>query len=137
DQGNFRPRISRARRGRARTALRAVSMGRRQRRAPVPAACRNNYRGSLLIMLNLPILRWGQPYTSLEQDSVIHFLTGETLAKVSQANTGLLARDMRFAQRARDVLTEIPIRDLIEMMKKAGNLYSDGVLPTGDGEQSA
>ena len=46
-------------------------------------------------MLNLPILRWGQPYTSLEQDTVVHFITGETLAKVSQANTGLLGRDMR------------------------------------------
>ena len=31
-------------------------------------------------MLNMPILRWGQPYTSLEQDSVIHFLTGEPAA---------------------------------------------------------
>ena len=47
-------------------------------------------------MLNIPILRWGQkPYTSLEQDHVIHFLTGETLARVSQANTGLLGRDIR------------------------------------------
>ena len=49
-------------------------------------------------MLNLPILRWGQPYTSLEQDTVRHFITGETLAKVSQANTGLLGRDMRQAR---------------------------------------
>ena len=32
-------------------------------------------------MLNMPILRWGQPYTSLEQDDVIHFITGETLAQ--------------------------------------------------------
>src|SRR5467141_983281 len=68
-------------------------------------------------MLNLPFLRWGQPYTSLEQDTVAHFLTGQTLAKVSQANTGLLGRDMRQARRAREVLTEIPIADLIEMMK--------------------
>ena len=72
-------------------------------------------------MLNLPILRWGQPYTSLEQDSVIHFLTGETLAKVSQANAGLLGRDMRQAHRAREVLTAIPISELIEMMKKAAD----------------
>ena len=64
-------------------------------------------------MLNLPILRWGQPYTSLEQDTVAHFITGETLAKVSQANTGLLGRDMRQAHRAREVLTAIPIADLI------------------------
>src|SRR6476619_5163649 len=87
-------------------------------------------------MLNLPIWRWGQPYTSLDHDTVAHFLTGQTLAKVSQANTGLLGRDMRQARRARNVLTEIPVSDLIAMMKKAGDLYLNGTLPMGDGAQS-
>jgi acyl-CoA reductase-like NAD-dependent aldehyde dehydrogenase len=87
-------------------------------------------------MLNLPILRWGQPYTSLEQDTVVHFSTGETLARVSQANGGLLGRDMRYARRAREVLTSIPIADLIEMMKKAADLYLSAALPMGDGEQT-
>src|SRR6267154_1883036 len=87
-------------------------------------------------MLNIPVLRWGRPYTSLEVDNVIHFATGETLAKVSQAIPGLLAKDIRQAQRARDVLCEIPIRDLINMMKKAGELYKDATLPMGDGVQS-
>src|SRR6266704_82376 len=87
-------------------------------------------------MLNIPVLRWGRPYTSLEVDNVIHFSTGETLAKVSQANPGLLAKDIRQAQRARDVLCEIPIRELINMMKKAGELYKDATLPMGDGVQS-
>ena len=87
-------------------------------------------------MLNLPILRWGRAYTSLEQDQVVHFLTGETLARVSQANTGLLGRDMRLAQRARDVLTEIPIPELIEIMKRAADFYLTGALPMGDGVQT-
>src|SRR5947208_8015133 len=87
-------------------------------------------------MLNIPVLRWGKHYTSLEVDNVIHFSTGETLAKVSQANPGLLAKDIRQAQRARDVLCEIPFRDLISMMKKAGELYRDATLPMGDGVQS-
>ena len=87
-------------------------------------------------MINIPILRWGQPYTSMESDSVVHFITGETLAKVSQANPGLLAKDIRKAQRARDVLREIPCRDLIQMMKKAADFYRDGTLPMGDGSQS-
>src|SRR6266853_705981 len=87
-------------------------------------------------MLNIPVLRWGRPYTSLEVDNVIHFSTGETLAKVSQANPGLLAKDIRQAQRARDVLCEIPIRDLVSMMKKAAGLYKDATLPMGDSEQS-
>src|SRR5687767_8805721 len=87
-------------------------------------------------MVKIPILRWGQPYESLELDSVNHFVTGETLAKVSQSNPGLLAKDMKKAGRARGVLREIPIRDLIERMKKAGELYRDATLPMGDGHQS-
>ncbi|MGH9723270.1 MAG: aldehyde dehydrogenase family protein, partial [Bryobacteraceae bacterium] len=87
-------------------------------------------------MLNLPILRWGRPYTSLEQDEVAHFLTGETLARVSQANTGLLGRDMRDAWRARASLAEIPVSELVKMMKKAADYYLNATLPMGDGEQS-
>ena len=87
-------------------------------------------------MLNIPVLRWGTPYTSLQIDDVVHFSTGETLAKVSQANPGLLARDIRFAQRARDVLRKIPVRELIAIMKKAGDLYLNATLPLGDGTQS-
>src|SRR5438876_2933247 len=87
-------------------------------------------------MVKIPILRWGQPYQSLELNDVIHFVTGETLAKVGQANAGLVAKDMRYAQRARDVLREIPCRELVQMMKKAGELYRDATLTMGDGQQS-
>lgn len=89
-----------------------------------------------MAILNIPILRWGQPYTSLDTDDVVHFITGETLARVSQANTGLLGRDMRLADRARQVLTEIPVAELIGIMKKAADLYLNGTLPMGDGEQT-
>ena len=87
-------------------------------------------------MLNLPILRWGKPYDSLEIDHVVHFVTGEPIAKVSQANGGLLQRDMRFAQRARDVLRELSPDDLLARVKKAGELYLNATLPMGDGQQS-
>jgi acyl-CoA reductase-like NAD-dependent aldehyde dehydrogenase len=87
-------------------------------------------------MVNIPILRWGQPYTSLDADNVVHFITGETLAKVSQANPGLLAKDIRFAQRARNALRDIPCRELSAMMKKAADLYRDATLPLGDGAQT-
>jgi acyl-CoA reductase-like NAD-dependent aldehyde dehydrogenase len=87
-------------------------------------------------MVKIPVLRWGQPYESLEFDNVIHFITGETLAKVSQANPGLHSRDMKKAQRSRDALREIPCRELVKIMKKAGELYKDATLPMGDGVQS-
>ncbi len=87
-------------------------------------------------MLKVPILRWGEPYTSLDEEDVVHFLTGESLARVSQANTGLLGRDMQLAMRARDLLSDIPAADLVEMLKKAADLYLNATLPMGDGEQS-
>ena len=34
-------------------------------------------------MLHVPILRWGKPYESLEVDEIVHFRTGEPIAKVS------------------------------------------------------
>src|SRR5213083_3216609 len=43
---------------------------------------------------------------------------------------------MRHAQRARDVLREIPIANLLQMMKKAGELYVKAELPLGDGTQT-
>jgi acyl-CoA reductase-like NAD-dependent aldehyde dehydrogenase len=87
-------------------------------------------------MLQLPVLRWGQPYTSMEVDEVVHFATGEPIAKVSRANGGLIQRDMRKAQRARDVLREIPIDDLIARVGNAGDLYMNATLPMGDGTQT-
>src|SRR5215218_8143923 len=87
-------------------------------------------------MLHLPVLRWGQPYDSLEKDQVVHFSTGEPIASVSRANGGLIQRDARKAQRARDVLREIPIDDLIARAGKAGELYMSATLPMGTGTQT-
>src|SRR5436190_7994774 len=87
-------------------------------------------------MINLPVLRWGQPYTSLDTDEVVHFSDGQPIARVSRANGGLIQRDMRKARRARDVLREIPMDDLIAMAGKAGDLYLKAELPLGDGTQT-
>jgi len=87
-------------------------------------------------VINIPALRWGKPYESLETDEVVHFITGEPMAKVSQANPGLLGRDMRQAQRARDSLREFRCEQLVEKMKTVADLYMDGTLPLGDGTQS-
>ena len=88
-------------------------------------------------MLQLPVLRWGAPYTSMEVDDVVHFSTGEPMAKVSRANGGLVQRDMRKAAQARQALRAIPIDDLIDRVRRAGELYMDATLPMGDGTQTA
>ena len=87
-------------------------------------------------MLNIPVLRWGKPYTSMDADPVVHFATGEPIAKVSRANGGLIQRDMRKADQARDALRAIPMDDLIDRAGKPGELYMDAELPMGDGSQT-
>jgi acyl-CoA reductase-like NAD-dependent aldehyde dehydrogenase len=72
----------------------------------------------------------------MEVDSVVHFSTGEPIATVSRANGGLIGRDMRKAHRAREVLREIPIDDLIARVGQAGELYMNASLPMGDGTQT-
>src|SRR5687767_1737669 len=87
-------------------------------------------------MIQLPVIRWGQPYESLEFDQVTHFATGEPIAKVGRANAGMIQRDMRKAQAARDALTALDIEDLIQRVVRAGDLYMKATLPMGDGTQS-
>ncbi|HEX2476858.1 MAG TPA: aldehyde dehydrogenase family protein [Lacipirellulaceae bacterium] len=87
-------------------------------------------------MIQLPVIRWGQPYESLEVADVNHFATGEPIAKVCQAGGGIIKRDMRQAHKAREALRRIPARELIAMLGKAADLYEHGTLPMGDGQQS-
>ncbi|OFW38420.1 MAG: aldehyde dehydrogenase [Acidobacteria bacterium RIFCSPLOWO2_12_FULL_67_14] len=87
-------------------------------------------------MIHLPVLRWGEPYTSLEVDEVVHFATGEPIARVSRANGGLIQRDMRKAAREREALRAFSIEDLIARVGRAGEHYMTATLPMGDGAQS-
>ena len=88
-------------------------------------------------MIKIPVLRWGQPYDSIEADEVVHFATGEPIARVSRANPGLVQRDQRHAGRAREMLRALPIDDLLARVARAGELYARAELPLGDGWQTA
>jgi acyl-CoA reductase-like NAD-dependent aldehyde dehydrogenase len=87
-------------------------------------------------MIHLPALRWGQPYKSLEADKVVHFITGDPVAEVSQASAGIIGRDMRHRERARNVLREIPAADLVSRVERAADLFVNAELPLGDGSQT-
>ncbi|HUQ70728.1 MAG TPA: aldehyde dehydrogenase family protein [Planctomycetaceae bacterium] len=87
-------------------------------------------------MLELPILRWGKPYDSMEKADVVHFETGEVLARVHQATGAQLGMDIRHAARARDALRQFSIDQLIEMTAKAADLYLNGTLSVGTGTQT-
>lgn len=87
-------------------------------------------------MLEIPVIRWGKPYESLEKTQVVHFNTGEPIATVSSANAGLLTRDMRKASNARKVLKQFTIDQLIEKVGQAADLFEHQTLKLGNGTQS-
>lgn len=87
-------------------------------------------------MIEIPVIRWGKEYDSLEKSNIEHFATGEPIASVSQANGGLVARDMRKAQLARDALKQFSCDQLIEMVARAADLFENETLPLGDGTQT-
>jgi len=87
-------------------------------------------------VIHLPLLRWGEPYKSLDLDTVVHFATGEPIAEVSQANAGLVERDMRKAAQARAALREIPCADLIAMARNAAEIFMNDTLPLGEATQT-
>src|SRR5262245_6266463 len=87
-------------------------------------------------MIHLPVLRWGQPYTSLAVDAVVHFATGEPIATVSRANGGLIQLDMPRAPKARQARAQEAIDELSVRGGRAAELYMTATPPTGDGTQT-
>lgn len=87
-------------------------------------------------MLEIPVIRWGKEYQSMSKTDVVHFETGETLAQVNEANGGLIKMDMRKAKKAREVLRQFSIQELVDKVAAAGELFENATLPLGNGEQS-
>ena len=80
----------------------------------------------------LPILRQGRVYHSLDVAEVNHVATGEPVVRVSQANSGLVARDMKSFREGRDALRKIPAAERLRMVKEAGEIFQTATLPVGD-----
>jgi acyl-CoA reductase-like NAD-dependent aldehyde dehydrogenase len=85
-------------------------------------------------MLHIPILRQGKPYESVDKIEIVHHATGEPVARVSQANPGLISRDVN--RWDYDVLEQFTVKELIAMCKKAAELLMSGTLPVGDAKQT-
>src|SRR5262249_46844646 len=81
---------------------------------------------------HLPALRKGAPYESLEKVDVKDHRTGEVLAQVSQVNAGIIRRDIGRIGDARAELKKFTCDQLIELCRKAGEIFLTGTLPLGD-----
>ncbi len=88
------------------------------------------------LVLNLPVFRWGTPYESLESADVRHFESGELVARLGQANAGILQRDLRQAHQARLALKEVGPEKLLASYRQAAELFLHGELDVGGSRQS-
>jgi acyl-CoA reductase-like NAD-dependent aldehyde dehydrogenase len=87
-------------------------------------------------MINIPILRQGTPYTSLDIARVAHHQTREIFVEVSQANAGLIRRDLSRQEIARSSLSRFSTKELVSICSRAGEHFTNDALPLGDTAQS-
>jgi len=80
-------------------------------------------------MLHLPILRAGKPYRSINTNVLRDVRNGEPVAEVSQANRGLISRDLRGMAQRRAELREMPVDEIIERCGVAARLFTEEALP--------
>lgn len=81
-------------------------------------------------MLEIPILRLGKPYQSVESVTLVHHATGEPVARVGQANSGLIARDL--TRMNDNVFERFRIGELLDICRRAAELFLTAPLPLGD-----
>ena len=61
-------------------------------------------------MIQIPALRFGKPYTSLEKAQLTHHVTGDPVAEVSQVTGSMIARDLGQMPKLHKELAAVPVR---------------------------
>lgn len=85
-------------------------------------------------MLHIPILRNGKTYESMDKVTIVDHASGDPVAQVSMANSGLIVRDVdRMDDRC---LERFSMSELLGMCRKAADIYLNEKLPVGDTKQS-
>ena len=87
-------------------------------------------------LLHVPILRRGVPYRSLDTIRTPHYRTREPFVEISQANVGLIRRDLLNQEPARGILDSFTARELFGICARAAALFGGSTLPLGSTAQS-
>ncbi|MGA2255263.1 MAG: aldehyde dehydrogenase family protein [Thermoguttaceae bacterium] len=85
-------------------------------------------------MIDVPLLRSGQPYTSKEMLDLRDYATGESVARLSIANPGLISRDL--LHDAWTPLQDLRVEDILGMLRAAAHCFMTAPLPVGGRVQS-
>ncbi len=88
-------------------------------------------------MLHIPILRQGTQYRSLDIARVPHHQSREIFVEVSQANAGLIRRDLGRQDIAQSTLQRFSTHELVDICSRAAEHFTDDSLPLGDSIQSS
>jgi Aldehyde dehydrogenase family len=83
-------------------------------------------------MLHIPLLRKGDPYTSLDVVRVPHHGTREPFVAISQANSGLIRRDLLDQERGRTLLAKFSTSELVGICARAADYFVNDTLPLGE-----
>ena len=83
-------------------------------------------------MIHIPLLRKGEPYRSLDVVRLPHHKTGEPFAEVSQANAGLIRRDLQDQSKGREALARFTVEELLEICSRSAEHFLKDELPLGD-----
>jgi Aldehyde dehydrogenase family len=86
--------------------------------------------------MKIPLLRKGEPYESLDVARVPHHRTGKLFVEVSQANSGLIRRDLLDQERGRAALEKFSCAELLQICARAAEHFMHDTLPLGDDEQT-
>jgi hypothetical protein len=87
-------------------------------------------------MIHIPLLRKGDAYKSLDVVRLPHHRTREPFVEISQANGGLIRRDLLDQQANRAALASLSVAELLDICVKAADHFINDSLPIGDDAQS-
>ena len=82
---------------------------------------------------HIPILRFGEAYQSLDTLGVTDHRNEQVLADVSQANPGLIRRDLMRSLNSINAFAGLSQTRILEICKKAAELFISESLPLGGG----
>ena len=87
-------------------------------------------------MIHIPLIRKGEPYKSLDVARVPHHRTRELFVEISQANVGLIRRDLLDQSTGREKLMQFSTAELVDICSRAADYFANDSLPLGDDVQS-
>jgi acyl-CoA reductase-like NAD-dependent aldehyde dehydrogenase len=81
------------------------------------------------MLTTLPILRAGRVYESLDTVDLLDYRTQQPVAKIGQANPGIIKRDARQFAESAAILRKLSVAQIMSLCAKAGELFTTATLP--------